>query len=88
MSDSPQSWWVYLVQCADGTLYTGITNNLERRIRQHNGELVGGAKYTSARRPVTLVYQEASENRSSASKREYVIRKLPRQKKRLLASDC
>jgi putative endonuclease len=77
-------WVVYLVRCRDNTLYTGITNALERRIDQHNGLRVGGAKYTAARRPVTLVYWEACADRSAASKREYVLRKYPRQKKETL----
>lgn len=75
------AWRVYILKCADGTLYTGITNNLERRIRQHNGELVGGAKYTRVRRPVSLFWQEEHLDRSSASKREYEIKRLSRQKK-------
>lgn len=77
----PVGWGVYLVRCCDNTLYTGITNAVHRRLDQHNGIRVGGAKYTAARRPVTLVYWEPCENRSVASKREYAIRKLPRSKK-------
>jgi putative endonuclease len=77
-------WWVYLVECNDGTLYTGITTDLTRRLRQHNGEIVGGAKYTAARRPVYLKYKEPCEDRSAASKREYAIRKLPTVRKRRL----
>jgi putative endonuclease len=78
-------WWVYLAECHDGTLYTGITTDLSRRIAQHNGLKPGGAKYTAHRRPVTLVYQEPCADRSSASKREYVIRKLPKVRKQALA---
>ena len=67
-------YYVYIVQCADETLYTGIATDLERRIEEHNHS-DKGAKYTRARRPVTLVYHETFENRSTASKREYEIKK-------------
>ncbi len=80
-------WWVYLVECADKSLYTGVTTSLKRRIRQHNGELVGGARYTAARRPVELVYAESSSDRSMAGKREYQLRKSPRSEKLQLAAD-
>ncbi len=63
-----------MVQCSDGTLYTGIATELERRIEEHNGS-DKGAKYTRVRRPVTLVYSEKHPDRSSASKREYEIKK-------------
>ncbi len=74
---------VYIVECADGTLYTGITNALERRIEEHNSS-DKGAKYTRSRRPVKLVYQEKHSDRSAASKREYEIKKMPREKKKEL----
>jgi putative endonuclease len=67
-------YYVYIVQCADETLYTGIATELARRIEEHNHS-DKGAKYTRARRPVTLVYHETFEDRSSASKREYEIKK-------------
>lgn len=67
-------YYLYMVQCADKTLYTGIATDLERRIDEHN-HTDRGAKYTRARRPVTLVYSETHPNRSSASKREYEIKK-------------
>ena len=67
-------YYVYIVQCADGTLYTGIATELARRIEEHNHS-DKGAKYTRARRPVMLVYHETFEDRSSASKREYEIKK-------------
>jgi putative endonuclease len=63
-----------MVKCSDNTLYTGIATQLERRIKEHNGSQKG-AKYTRARRPVKLVYSEEYEDRSSASKREYEIKK-------------
>jgi putative endonuclease len=67
-------YYVYIVQCADETLYTGIATELARRIEEHNHS-DKGAKYTRARRPVMLVYHETFEDRSSASKREYEIKK-------------
>lgn len=67
-------YYVYIVKCADETLYTGIATELERRIEEHNGS-EKGAKYTRVRRPVTLVYSEEYADRSSASKREYEIKK-------------
>lgn len=62
------------MRCSDGTLYTGITNNLERRLLQHNGKLLGGARYTRIRRPVELVYIEKYETRKEACKREWEIK--------------
>ncbi|HIP15295.1 MAG TPA: GIY-YIG nuclease family protein [Sulfurimonas autotrophica] len=73
-------YYVYIVQCSDKTLYTGITTDLQRRVFEHN-YLEKGAKYTKIRRPVVLVYNEKYENRSSASKRESEIKKLTRAEK-------
>ena len=67
-------YFVYIVRCADETLYTGIATDLQRRIEEHNSS-EKGAKYTRSRRPVTLVYSEPFPDRSSASKREYQIKK-------------
>jgi putative endonuclease len=67
-------YFVYIVECADSTLYTGIATELERRVKEHNGS-DKGAKYTRVRRPVSLVYSEEYPDRSSASKREYEIKK-------------
>lgn len=75
-----KQWFVYLLECCDGTLYTGITTELNRRIAEHNSS-EKGAKYTKTRRPVKLVYYESSENRSLASKRELEIKKLSRSEK-------
>jgi putative endonuclease len=73
-------WVVYILECSDKTLYTGITNNVEKRIEQHNhGQ--EAAKYTRARRPVKCVYQEAHANRSEATKREFAIKQLTRARK-------
>ncbi|MEG1497520.1 MAG: GIY-YIG nuclease family protein [Clostridiales bacterium] len=73
------SYIVYMLRCSDDTLYTGITNNLERRINQHNSGT--GAKYTRGRCPVYLVYTEECTNQSMALKREIALKKLSRQKK-------
>jgi len=78
-------WCVYLLHCNDGTYYTGITNDIERRLTEHN-ESVRAARYTRSRRPVVLVYREVCESRSAAARREWEIRKLPRAAKQLLAT--
>ena len=77
--DNTHLWFVYILECADGTLYTGMTNDIERRLDQHNAGTA--ARYTRARTPVKLVYQEKSENRSTALKREYAIKQLTRKQK-------
>ena len=74
------SYFVYILECSDKTLYTGIATDIKRRLDEHNNS-DKGAKYTRIRRPLKLVYSEESENRSSASKREYEIKKLSREKK-------
>lgn len=80
-------WSVYMILCSDESLYTGITNDIDRHYRQHlEGRL--GAKYFRGREPKSLVYLESGHDRSSASKREFVIKQLSREHKwRLLASD-
>ena len=79
----PSTWHVYMVECADGTLYSGITTDLERRILEHN-DSDKGAKYTRAKRPVRLVYSEQHLDRSTASKREYELKQLSREEKKEL----
>ncbi|MEP1231547.1 MAG: GIY-YIG nuclease family protein [Litorimonas sp.] len=74
-----KAWAVYIVRCADGSFYTGISNDVDKRIATHNAGK--GAKYTSRRTPVTLIYSEPSENRSTATKRERIIKKYSRAKK-------
>lgn len=74
------SWNVYILRCADNTLYTGITTDLVRRIDEHNNS-AKGARYTRARRPVTLAYKESCQSRSHASKREHSIKQLHRDEK-------
>lgn len=78
------SWYVYIVQCRDDSLYTGITTNIEARVSQHNTGK--GAKYTRSRSPVTLVYTENAENRSTALRRELQIKKMTPQQKRDLVT--
>jgi len=73
-------WTVYILACADGSLYTGITTDPRRRLAEHNSPR-GAARYTRARRPVTLVYTEPAPNRSAALKREAAIKRLPRSRK-------
>ena len=78
------NWTVYILRCADGTLYTGITNDLERRLAEH--EAGQGAKYTKGRAPLQLVYQETCSGRGPASKREKEIKSLDRKAKLSLVS--
>ena len=78
------SWTVYILKCADGSLYTGITNDLDRRIAEH--EAGQGAKYTRGRGPFQLVYNEVCEGRDQASKREFEIKSLNREQKLKLIS--
>lgn len=75
-----RTWYVYLLECADGTLYTGITTEVSRRVSEHNTS-VKGASYTRAKRPVKLVYQELYPDRSTASRREYELKQLSRAEK-------
>jgi putative endonuclease len=77
------NWTVYFLRCNDNSLYAGITTDIERRLHQHNNTKLG-AKYTRARRPVTLVYSETSADKSTASKREYQLRTLTKDKKEKL----
>lgn len=77
------SYFTYIVRCKDGTLYTGITTNLKRRIQEHNDSKLG-ARYTRSRRPVELVYSREFKNRAEATQEEILIKKLPRKEKLLL----
>lgn len=80
-----ESWFVYIVQCADGSLYTGIARDLDQRLAQHNGEKPGGARFTRGRRPVRLLWSVTAADRSAASRREAGIKKLSRTQKLALA---
>ncbi len=77
------SWYVYILSCNDGSLYTGITTDLDRRVAEHNST-VKGAKYTKARRPVQLVYHETASSRSTAAKREYKLKRMSADQKHSL----
>lgn len=82
-----QNWYVYIVRCADGSFYTGVTTDPRRREREHNESDRCAARYTRARRPVRLVWLEPQVNRSAALKREYAIKRLSRAAKdRLVAT--
>ena len=78
------AWIVYMIQSATGRFYTGITTDPLRRVREHNGELRGGAKATRAGRPWSLVYTEPFENKGNALRREAAIKKLSHAKKAAL----
>lgn len=86
MSDSEAGYFVYMLLCADGTFYTGTSNDVKKRVKTHNKGK--GAKYTKVRRPVKLLYQEKLTDKSAALKREAAIKKLSRyQKEKLLKSN-
>jgi len=73
-----------MVECADGTLYTGIATNAVRRIKEHNSDDRLASRYTRSRRPVTLVYVEFCAGRAAATRREYAIKRLTRREKQSL----
>jgi len=80
MTTRKSAWFVYLLRCNDNSLYAGVTTDIKRRVTEHNTSALG-AKYTRARRPVTLAYLEEADSRSDAGKQEYKLRKLTKQKK-------
>lgn len=82
MSETQNYWYVYMVQCADDSLYTGITTNLDRRVAAHNGGT--GSRYTRTRLPVGLVYSEPAPDRAAAQRREAAIKRLDAAGKRAL----
>jgi putative endonuclease len=75
------TWFVYLLECADHTLYCGVTTDLARRLAQHNGEAPGGARYTRARRPVLLAASAPCRDRAAAQRLEALVKRLPRKAK-------
>lgn len=77
-------WFIYIVECADNSYYTGITTDLERRVKEHNFSDIKGARYTKIRRPVKLVYYEEEKGQGDAARREYQIKKLNRGSKEKL----
>ena len=82
-SSNDSGWYVYIIRASDDSLYTGITTDLERRLKQHQTGK-GGAKYFRGRKACDFVYTESGHNRSSASIREAQIKKMTRQQKSLL----
>ncbi len=76
-----KKWQVYILRCADNSLYTGITTDIKRRLNEHNFSNTLGAKYTRVRRPVNLVFQEEMASRSLASRKEYQLKKLVKSSK-------
>ena len=81
------AWYVYIVKCADGSLYAGITTNLARRLEEHNCDNSMGARYTRVRRPVELVYHESCASRAEAARREVAIKRLRKSEKQALILD-
>lgn len=80
-----QPWYIYILECSDGSLYTGVTTDLERRLHEHNHS-PRGARYTRARRPLNLVYREPAESRAEACRREWEIKQLGASAKQRLIS--
>jgi putative endonuclease len=85
-TSATKKWFVYVLRCADGSLYTGVTTDVERRVKEHNGEGAKGkgAKYTKAHRPVKLAHQETVQTRSEAQIREAELRRLSKAEKEKL----
>lgn len=79
------NWYLYILRCGDGTLYTGITTDVQRRLEEHRSGK--GAKYTRGRGPLELVYRESCEDYSNALKREYAVKHLNRREKLKLISE-
>ena len=76
-------WLVYMLECSDNTIYTGITNNLENRLKKHQSG--DGAKYLRGRLPIKLIYKELFINRSEATKREISLKKMSKKEKKILS---
>ncbi len=74
-------WFVYLLRCADGSVYAGITTDVARRVAEHNTDDMLGARYTRGRRPVELAYVEGAVSRSDATRRELALKKMRRPEK-------
>lgn len=81
-----KKWFLYVLLCSDGTYYTGITNSLKRRLKEHNSS-TKGAKYTKTRRPVKLIYFEDYPDRSSAQKAECQFKKMSRKQKEIVINE-
>jgi len=86
MAALTREWFVYMVRCSDGTIYTGMTTDVARRVTQHNaGRSAGGARYTSGRRPVRLIYLEKVVGTKAAAARERELKRMARETKLALA---
>ena len=83
-SEAMSRWFVYIIQCSDGSFYTGMTKDVKRRLDEHNNSHHLGARYTRTRRPMTLVYQEKLATRAKAVQREIKIKRLGRKGKEVL----
>jgi putative endonuclease len=81
------NYYVYILHCSDDTFYTGISSDIEKRVKEHNGS-PKGAKYTRSRRPVKLVYSEVCATKGDALKREIAIKNLSRQQKERLIAEA
>jgi predicted GIY-YIG superfamily endonuclease len=81
MANDKGFWYLYLLRCWDGSIYTGITNDVEARVREHNQG--SGAEYTAQRRPVILIYQEQHPDQNSARRREEQIKRWGRKRRRI-----
>ncbi|MEW5701460.1 MAG: GIY-YIG nuclease family protein [Candidatus Zixiibacteriota bacterium] len=84
MPSAHRPWFVYLVRCSDGSIYTGITDDLDARIRKHNADK--GAQYTAQRRPVVLLYSEIHSDQNGARRREAQLKRWTREKKEKLVA--
>lgn len=84
---STKMFYFYIVRCADGSLYSGITTNVERRVEEHNSNSPKSAKYTRYRGPVKLVYFEKFSDRSVAMKREWQVKQMTKYEKELLVKE-
>ena len=86
ITKNKSSWFLYVLQCSDGTYYTGVTTDTERRLNEHNTSKCG-AKYTRTRRPVKIVYLSEYDSRSSAQKAEYKFKQLTRNQKESIINE-
>ena len=85
-AEPSEPWFLYILECGDGTYYTGVTKDLERRVAQHNAGRA--SRYTRTHLPVKLVYSERCESRTAALVRECAVKALPREKKEKLVETC
>ena len=86
MGESEQCWTLYLIRCGDDSLYTGITTDVNRRLKEHNGDAGKGAKSLRGKRPLTLAFEARARDRSAALKLEYRVKQLSKTEKEALVS--